>query len=105
MSDDVLYKSNRQKKVEERQALQLDTLIQKRKQEAEERWTNVQIKAAGFQSVLDYAIEQYTQHEDELDEEMITKTEEMIKERQSEIEKFLMTEKDLYLESMGIQAD
>ena len=99
------YKSNRQKKIEERKAVQLDTLSQIRKQEAEERWTNAQIKAAGFQSVLDYAVEQYTQHKDELEQDMITKTEEMIKERQSEIEKFLMTEKDIYLEKMGIQAD
>ena len=48
--DEPLYKSNKQKKVEERQALQLDTIIAKRRQEATERWTNVQIKAAGFQS-------------------------------------------------------
>ena len=33
------------------------------------------------------------------------KTEEMIQERQKEIKEFLMTEKDLYLEAMGIQAD
>ena len=103
--DEPLYKSNKQKKVEERQALQLDTIIAKRRQEATERWTNVQIKAAGFQSVLDYAIEQYNLHKEELEEEMITKTEEMIKERQTEIETFLMTEKDIYLAAMGAMAD
>jgi len=97
--------SNRKQKIEDRKALQLETLIAKKQQEATERWTNVQIKAAGFQSVLDYAVDQYNQHKEELDEEVITKTEEMIKERQAEIEKFLMTEKDLYLEAMGIQAD
>jgi hypothetical protein len=103
--DEPLYKSNKQKKIEERQALQLDTVIAKRRQEATERWTNVQIKAAGFQSVLDYAIEQYNLHKEELEEEVITKTEEMIKERQTEIETFLMTEKDLYLAAMGAMAD
>jgi hypothetical protein len=103
--DEPLYKSNKQKKVEERQALQLDTIIAKRRQEATERWTNVQIKAAGFQSVLDYAIEQYNLHKEELEEEVITKTEEMIKERQTEIETFLMTEKDIYLAAMGAMAD
>jgi hypothetical protein len=103
--DEPLYKSNKQKKIEERQALQLDTIIAKRRQEATERWTNVQIKAAGFQSVLDYAIEQYNLHKEELEEEVITKTEEMIKERQTEIETFLMTEKDLYLAAMGAMAD
>ena len=103
--DEPLYKSNKQKKVEERQALQLDTIIAKRRQEATERWTNVQIKAAGFQSVLDYALEQYNLHKEELEEEVITKTEEMIKERQTEIETFLMTEKDIYLAAMGAMAD
>jgi hypothetical protein len=97
--------SNRQKKIELGKARQLETLFAKRRQEAEERWTNAQIKAAGFQSVLDYAVDQYTQHKDELEEEVITKTEEMIKERQEEIKQFLMTEKDIYLEKMGIQAD
>lgn len=103
--DEPLYKSNKQKKVEERQALQLDTIIAKRRQEATERWTNVQIKAAGFQSVLNYAVEQYNEHKEELTEDVITKTEEMIKERQEEIEKFLMNEKDIYLAAMGAMAD
>ena len=105
MTEDIFYKSNRQKKVEERKALQLDTLFEKRKQEAEERWTNAQINAAGFQSVLDYAVEQFNAHKEELEEDVITKTEEMITERQSEIKNYLMTEKDKYLEAMGIQAD
>jgi hypothetical protein len=99
------YTSNRQKKIEERKALQLETILEKKRHAAEERWTNAQIKAAGFQSVLDYAVEQYSEHKEELEEEVITKTEEMIKERQSEIETFLMAEKDAYLEAMGIQAD
>jgi len=97
--------SNRKQKIEDRKALQLETLIAKKQQEATERWTNVQIKAAGFQSVLDYAVDQYNQHKEELDEEVITKTEEMIKERQAEIEKFLMTEKDIYLAAMGAMED
>jgi uncharacterized protein YqeY len=99
------YISNKKKKIEERKAVQLDTLLAKSRQEAEERWTNAQIKAAGFQSVLDYAVEQFTTHKEELEEEVITKTDKMIKERQSEIEKFLMAEKDEYLEKMGIQDD
>ena len=97
--------SNKKRKIEERKALQLDTIFAKRRQEAEERWTNVQIKAAGFQSVLDYAVDQFTQHREELEEEVITKTKTMIKERQSEIEEFLMSEKELYLASIGIQQD
>ena len=105
MSEETLYKSNRQKKIEERQALQLDALIAKRNKEAEDRWTAAQIQAAGFQSVLDYAVEQFNEHKEELDKEMITKTEEQIAERQEQIKTYLLTEKDKYLESIGIQAD
>jgi len=105
VSEDVLYKSNRQKKIEERQALQLDALIAKRNKEAEDRWTAAQIQAAGFQSVLDYAVEQFNEHKEELEAEMVTKTEEMIEARQQEIKNYLLSEKDKYLESIGIQAD
>jgi hypothetical protein len=105
VSEDVLYKSNRQKKIEERQALQLDALIAKRNKEAEDRWTAAQIQAAGFQSVLDYAVEQFNEHKEELEAEMVTKTEEMIEARQEEIKNYLLSEKDKYLESIGIQAD
>jgi hypothetical protein len=58
-----------------------------------------------MQSVLDYAVEQFTEHRDELEEEMIIKTEEQIKERQEQIKKFIMSEKELYLASIGIQED
>jgi len=105
VSENVLYKSNRQKKIEERQALQLDALIAKRNKEAEDRWTAAQIQAAGFQSVLDYAVEQFNEHKEELEAEMVTKTEEMIEARQQEIKNYLLSEKDKYLESIGIQAD
>jgi hypothetical protein len=80
-------------------------LLEKAKAVHTKRWEDSQIQAATWQSVLDYAVEQYEQHKEELDEEVITKTEEMIKERQEEIKEFLLKEKDLYLESMGIQAD
>lgn len=97
--------SNRQKKIEKRKEIQAHTILSKKRQEAENRWTNAQIQAAGFQSILNYAVEQYTKHKEELEEDIITQTEQNIKERQLEIEKFLMSEKDVYLECMGIQAD
>jgi hypothetical protein len=87
-------------------ALEREEYIIKTKAErAKEAWEEAQIKAAGFQSVLDYAIDQFNQHKEELEAEMVTKTEEMIETRQKEIETFLMSEKDKYLESIGIQAD
>lgn len=105
MNEEVLYKSSRQNKIEERQALQLDFLIEKKNKEAEDRWNAAQIQAAGFQSVLDYAVEQFNEHKEELEAEMVTKTEEQISERQEQIKVFLLSEKDKYLESIGIQAD
>lgn len=87
-------------------ALEREEYIIKTKAErAKEAWEEAQIKAAGFQSVLDFAVDQFNQHKEELEAEMVTKTEEMIETRQKEIETFLMSEKDKYLESIGIQAD
>ena len=87
-------------------ALEREEYVIKTKEErAKEAWEEAQIKAAGFQSVLDFAVDQFNQHKEELEAEMVTKTEEMIETRQKEIETFLMSEKDKYLESIGIQAD
>ena len=46
-----------------------------------------------------------SENKKELTEEQVSQTEEQIKVRQKEIEEFIMTEKDKYLEAMGIQAD
>ena len=54
---------------------------------------------------LEYAIDQYNQHKDELDEKAQKEVEEQIQLRQKEIQDFIMAEKDKYLESIGIQAD
>lgn len=105
MSEEVLYKSNRQKKIELGKMEQQAFLLEKAKAQHLKRWEDAQIQAATWQSVLDYAVEQFNEHKEELEADMVTKTEEMITERQNEIQTFLMTEKDAYLEAMGIQAD
>ena len=97
--------SKRQEKIILNKELQQEFLEKKKLKPFEDRWEESQIKAATMQSVLDYAVEQFTEHRDELDEEMITKTEEQIKERQEQIKEFIMSEKELYLESIGIQED
>jgi hypothetical protein len=103
--DNTHYQSKSQKKRIEHQ-LEADTFIKEKKEKAIlDRWEEAQITAAGWQSVFDYAVEQYHEHKEELEEDVITKTEELIKERQADIEKYLMQEKDIYLEAMGIQAD
>ena len=80
-------------------------LANRTQQTIEARWEQAQIQAATWQSVLDFAIDQFSQHKDELEEEMITKTEEQIKERQNQIKEFIMSEKEFYLASIGIQED
>ena len=100
-----LYKSNHQKKIESRIAIREQLLADRNNAEITSRWESAQIQAATWQSVLDHATEIYNEHKEELEEEVITQTEEQIKERQQQITDFLMTEKDLYLEAMGIQAD
>ena len=102
---DQLYKSKKQLKMEERIAIREQFLGEKRVAEITKRWENAQIQAATWQSVLDHAKNIYEEHKEELEAEVITQTEEQIVERQKQITDFLMTEKDMYLEAMGIQAD
>jgi hypothetical protein len=97
--------SNRQDKIIANIESQQEFLEKKKLKPFEDRWQESQIKAATMQSVLNYAVEQFTKHRDDLEEEMITKTEEQIQERQDQIKEFIMSEKELYLASIGIQED
>jgi len=97
--------SKRQEKIIANKESQQEFLEKKKLKPFEDRWEESQIKAATMQSVLDYAVEQFTEHRDELENEMITKTEEQISERQEQIKEFIMSEKELYLASIGIQED
>lgn len=97
--------SKRQEKLLLNQAKALQFLEEKKTNAVEKRWEDAQVRAASIQSALDYAVEQYNQHKDEIDESAQKAVEEQIQARQKEIEDFIMAEKDLYLESMGIQSD
>jgi len=97
--------SRRQDKIIANIESQQEFLKKKKLKPFEDRWQESQIKAATMQSVLNYAVEQFTEHRDDLEEEMITKTEEQIQERQDQIKEFIMSEKELYLASIGIQED
>ena len=97
--------SKRQDKIIANIESQQEFLEKKKLKPFEDRWQESQIKAATMQSVLDYAVEQFTEHRDDLEKEMITKTEEQIQERQEQIKEFIMSEKELYLASIGIQED
>lgn len=105
MTDEIFIKSNKQLKAEERIAIREQFLGEKRVAAITQRWEKAQIDAATWQSVLDHAVGLYTEHKEELDEEVITQTEAQIDERQNQIKEHLMTEKEIYLAAMGIQED
>jgi hypothetical protein len=79
---------------------------EKRKIEhAEFMWKQAQLKAALAKTELDLAIETIKDAMGELTEEQLKATEEKAQEQHKRIEEYLMSEKELYLERMGIQQD
>lgn len=79
-----------------------DKRLKRRVEHAEYMWEQAQLKAATIQSALDYAIDQFNKHKQELAPEVIEQTEDMIALRQKEIKEYLMKEKDTYVERMGL---
>lgn len=92
--------SKRQEKIEINKAEQQDFLRGKERKIIEDRWEHAQLQAATMQSVLDYMVEQYKEHLDELSAEVVTQTEEQIALRRTEIEEFLMSEQKICLEAL-----
>lgn len=78
-----------------------DKVTRRRIEHAEFLWERAQLQAAAAQSVLEYMVSQYEKHKEELTEEIVQKTEEQISLRQKELETFLMSEKEKYLERIG----
>ena len=98
--DQTHYQSKSQLKRAEKQ-LEADAFIKEKKiNEIKKRWEESQLKAATMQSVLGYMVEQYTEHRDELSEEVVAQTEEQIALRRTEIEDFLMSEQKICLEAL-----
>jgi nitrogen regulatory protein PII len=103
--DQTHYQSKSQIKRAEKQ-LEADAFIKEKKiNEIKKRWEDSQLKAATMQSVLGYMVEQYTEHRDELSEEVVTQTEEQIALRRTEIEDFLMSEQKICLEALEEYSD
>lgn len=92
--------SNRQNKIASNKAEQQDFIKGKERTAIEKRWEEAQLKAATMQSVLGYMVEQYTEHRDELSEEIVAQTETQIALRRTEIEDFLMSEQKICLEAL-----
>ena len=78
-----------------------DKRLQRRIESAEYLWNQSQIKAASAQSVLDYMVQYYEERKNELDSEIVAKTEEQIALRKKELEEFLMGAKADYEKEIG----
>lgn len=82
---------------------------EKRKQRKEEHaeflWQQAQLKAALAKTDLDLAILTFKDLQGEMTPEQIKATEEQAEIQNKRIETYLMSEKEKYLERMGIQQD
>lgn len=79
--------------------------MKNRIEHAEYLWGQAQMKAAAMQQMMDIAIGEFETHKEELDAEVVKTVEEQIALRKKDIETFIMSEKDIYLERIGIQQD
>lgn len=82
-----------------------DKRKQRKIEHAEYMWKQAQLKAALAKTDLDLAIETFKDAMGELTEEQIKATEEKAEEQYKRIEEYLMSEKEQYLERLGIQQD
>lgn len=82
-----------------------DKRKQRKIEHAEFMWQQAQLRAAMAKTDLDLAIETFKDAVGELTEEQVQQTLEKAQEQYDRIEKFLMEEKERYLERLGIQQD
>lgn len=82
-----------------------DKKIKNKVEHAEFLWNDAQMRAAMMQQTLEIAIGEFETHKEELEADVVSTIEEQIEFRKKDIETFLMSEKDKYLERMGIQQD
>lgn len=69
---------------------------------AEFLWSQAQMKAAAMAQILDIAIAEFEEHQEELEADVVTTITEQIAVRKKDIENYLMKEKDLFLERVGV---
>lgn len=72
---------------------------------AEHLWQQAQLRAALAKTELELALETFKDAVGELTEDQVKATEEKAQEQHRRIEEFLMSEKEKYLERLGIQQD
>lgn len=82
-----------------------DKRTQRKIEHAEFLWEQAQLNAALAKTNLDLALESFKDAMGELTEEQVKATEEKAQEQYKRLEDYLMTEKEKYLERLGIQQD
>lgn len=82
-----------------------DKRKQRKIEQAEFLWQQAQLRAALAKTELDLAIVTFKDAMGELTEEQVKETETKAQEQYQRIEGFLMSEKERYLERLGIQQD
>ena len=82
-----------------------DKRLQRKQDHAEFMWKQAQLKAALAKTNLDLAVETFKDLNKEMTQEQIQATQEQTEVQHKRIEEYLMSEKELYLERMGIQQD
>ena len=82
-----------------------DKRKQRKEEHAEFLWQQAQLKAALAKTDLDLAVLTFKDLQGEMTPEQIKATEEQAEIQNKRIETYLMSEKEKYLERMGIQQD
>jgi len=82
-----------------------DKRKQRKIEQAEFLWQQAQLHAALAKTELDLAVVSFKDAMGELTEEQAKATEEKAQEQYQRLEEYLMSEKEKYLERLGIQQD
>lgn len=79
-----------------------DKKLKNKTEHAEFLWNQAQMKAAAMAQILDIAIAEFEEHQEELEADVVATITEQIAVRKKDIENYLMKEKDLFLERVGV---
>ena len=79
--------------------------LNRKHEHAEFMWQQAQLQSAMAKTQLDLAIETFKDLNKEMTEQQVKETQEQVQVQYKRIEEYLMSEKELYLERMGIQQD
>jgi hypothetical protein len=78
---------------------------QRKEKHAEFLWNQAQLKAALIKNQLDIAVQTFKELSGEMTEEQVKATEEQTQIQYKRVEEYIMSEKERYLERLGIQQD